>query len=485
MCVLQVMGQAPSSSSSDDVDRRQTTRDSGSTTTTTTTAPATTTSSNQNSFALSEEDLKAAEQYNEAGWTQDDENTKQAIQKAYDDRDYTALKYWLDASLGSMHQQNRNLIRKYYDDAVRSGFQGPVDPTKVAPPPPPEEGYRVTKKRVDKAISENNVAQLKAWYDDPNADFQPASEKDRIYQFLNPNATRTPGAGPRDKDYGTGEPAPAAPPPSTNKYGDPFGPSLSQYDIDMADYQNYLSQNNLDGLKKLSSRTSPPLDPAIKALVDKAIFEIEDWPRKKQYEADYAEYQRLYQAKNLAGLYALYRRGTPPVDEGLRVTIDNAIKELEGQAPTRPSQTSQEPPPPSTAPPPATAPPPPSTAPPPPSAPAAPSPSAPSPAAPSPAAPAPAIPMAPMTFEPVEGPPPITAPFTSLPVTEMYKAGMNAVTPMMGGVMGVVSNMRTPTTNAPSRFFPNQVQMDEVSKYADGMLRVVSGLGGRPAKRRK
>ena len=48
-----------------------------------------------------------------------------------------------------------------------------------------------------------------------------------------------------------------------------------------------------------------------------------------------------------------------------------------------------------------------------------------------------------------------------------------------------ISNMRTPTTNAPSRFFPNQVQMDEVSKYADGMLRVVSGLGGRPAKRRK
>jgi hypothetical protein len=456
------MGQAPSSSSSADVDRRQTTRDSGSTTTTTTTAPATTTSSNQNSFALSEEDLKAAEQYNEAGWTQDDENTKQAIQKAYDDRDYTALKYWLDASLGSMHQQNRNLIRKYYDDAVRSGFQGPVDPTKVAPPPPPEEGYRVTKKRVDKAISENNVAQLKAWYDDPNADFQPASEKDRIYQFLNPNAPKKTGAGPRDKDYGEAE-----------------------TDQQKKDRE---ARAAIDAAQKAGDRERIRI-----IMMDETLSK--DVIAHGRYWMDNVDYRDVVDAGTKGDAPRLkeivVRIGISDYNRNYGNDALNRLIQMGITTPDAPpaAPPATAPPPPSTAPPPpSTAPPPPSTEPPPPSAPAPPPPSAPaapSPSAPSPAAPAPAIPMAPMTFEPVEGPPPITAPFTSLPVTEMYKAGMNAVTPMMGGVMGVVSNMRTPTTNAPSRFFPNQVQMDEVSKYADGMLRVVSGLGGRPAKRRK
>jgi hypothetical protein len=469
MYVLHVMGQAPSSGT-DDSGRRNTTR-----TTETTTTPSTSQNYSDPYKPLTSEDLKAAEQYNESGWTQDDENTKQAIQKAYDQKDYTALKYWLDASMGSMHQQNRNLIRKYYDDAVRSGFGGPVDPTKVAPSQPPQpqvtskgEGYRVTKNRVDKAIAENDVAQLRAWYDDPNADFQPASEKTRIYQFLNPNETRTPGPGPRDKDYGTGEPAP---PPPSNNYGDPFGPSLSQYDIDMADYQNYLAQNNLEGLKKMSSRTSPPLDPAIKALVDKAIFEIEDWPRKRQYEADYAEFQRLYKEKNLAGLYALYRRGTPPVDEGLRIEIDKAIKELEGSAPSwntprKDEETPDKPPPPQQ---PAPPPPPQTPAPPPPTAPTAPT---------APALPTPTPSTFPTTVpgEPA-GPPAITAPFSSLPASEMYKSG-----PIAFGVTGVTNNMRAVKTNAPSRFFPYMVQKDEVSKYADSMK---SPSMLRPSKRRK
>ena len=76
-------------------------------------------------------------------------------------------------------------------------------------------------------------------------------------------------------------------------------------------------------------------------------------------------------------------------------------------------------------------------------------------------------------------PPPITAPFTSIPLTEMYKAGAGT-SPSMGGVLGVVPNMRR-TTNTPSRFFPYQVQTSDVARYSDSFL----GNSARPAKRLK
>lgn len=71
------------------------------------------------------------------------------------------------------------------------------------------EGRQVTKRQVDKAINENNRTQLKQWYDDPNVDFRPPSEKARIFQFLNPNA-------PRDRVIPTEKPKgmPEEPPPS-------------------------------------------------------------------------------------------------------------------------------------------------------------------------------------------------------------------------------------------------------------------------------
>lgn len=91
----------------------------------------------------------------------------------------------------------------------------PTPPAPTPPAPPPAVGNvggggpeapvasagstRVTKARVDKAINENNRTQLQNWLNDPNVDFMPPSERDRIFQFLNPNA-------PRDKMITTAKP---------------------------------------------------------------------------------------------------------------------------------------------------------------------------------------------------------------------------------------------------------------------------------------
>lgn len=56
---------------------------------------------------------------------------------------------------------------------------------------------------------------------------------------------------------------------------DPYGQTISQKDIDLAEFQKLLAANDLKGLKAMRARTEPPLDPEVIAKLDEAIKEIE------------------------------------------------------------------------------------------------------------------------------------------------------------------------------------------------------------------
>lgn len=62
----------------------------------------------------------------------------------------------------------------------------------------------------------------------------------------------------------------AKPPPPP----DPFGPNLTQKDIDLVEVNRLILANDLVGLKKMRDRTEPPLDPEVKAKILEAIDAI-------------------------------------------------------------------------------------------------------------------------------------------------------------------------------------------------------------------
>lgn len=240
--------------------------------------------------------------------------------------------------------------------------------------------------------------------------------------------------------------------PSTTTYADPYASSTSQKDIDMAEYQKFLTANNLDGLKILSARSSPPLDPEVKSLVDTAIARIEEEYRKrdaektqqqtqqqdaanqakenqlkeearKTFEADKTLFEKLKAEKNLKGLQELSRRTSPPLHPDLKKLIDEEIKKLEQAAKTDNTIIAPD-----------------------------------------------AVKTAPQTS--------VTNVADSgvMSIAEMYAGGGSGV-PTPFGVMGSM----TPTTNYPSKFYPTNIGVDEVARYADSPI----APSMRPRKRQK
>lgn len=155
---------------------------------------------------------------------------KSGIQVAISKGDDMTLKWYRDSKTPPISAENRKTIDDYFVFNAEE----------------------VDKRAILKAIGENDTVTLYYFRDTKAPPISAANRKLIDDYFYKP-----PPAAP-----------PAAPP------ADPFGPSLSQKDLDMADYQKYLEANDLKSLENLAKRTEPPLDPEVKKLLDEAIAAI-------------------------------------------------------------------------------------------------------------------------------------------------------------------------------------------------------------------
>lgn len=71
-------------------------------------------------------------------------------------------------------------------------------------------------------------------------------------------------------------------PSTSGGSADPFGPTLTQYDLDKAEYEKLKVANDLEGMKKLRARTNPPLDASIQKLLDELITAVQTTQAKIQ-----------------------------------------------------------------------------------------------------------------------------------------------------------------------------------------------------------